>query len=230
MRHKNVWLITAFSLIVCVLHAVMLQSPFNNYVYTSTFKVIAFLLCPLIYFKISKGRTVKEFFSLLSMNKDRKNIRFSFLLGFGVFAVIVAAFVIAQPFIDQAMVAEALDSYGITRNNAVFVFFYIVLINAAVEELFFRGFIFMSLYNMNLKRYAHIFSSLLFALYHVTILNAALAPGIFILSIAGLVAAGLIFNALALRCKSIGGSLIVHISANFALTLMIGAYYVFFIF
>jgi len=230
MKNKNVLLITLFSLIVCVLHAVMLQSPFNNYVYTSTFKVIAFLLCPLIYFKISKERTAKEFFSLLSMNKDTKNIKFSFILGFGVFVIIAAAFMIAQLFIDQAMVVETLDSYGITQNNAIFVFFYIVLINAAVEELFFRGFIFMTLYNMNLKRYAHIFSALLFALYHVSILNAALTPSIFILSMMGLVAAGLIFNALALKCKSIGGSLIVHISANFALTLMIGIYYIFFIF
>jgi len=225
-KKKNVLLLTVFSLLACVLHAVMLRTPFNHYAYTSAFKVVVFLICPLIYLKISKEMTVRELFSLFSMNRDRKNIKFSFFLGLGVFAIIIVGFIIAQPLLDSEMIAYALDSYGITRSNAFLVFLYIVLINAAVEELFFRGFIFMSLYRMNLKHYAHLYSSLLFALYHATILNAAMAPGIFILCMAGLVVAGIFFNVLAVKCKSIGGSLIVHISANFALTAMIGVYYV----
>ena len=225
-KNKNVLLITLFALVACILHAVMLQTPFNNYAYTSMFKVAVFIICPLIYLKISKEMTVKEFFSLFSMNKDAKNIKFSFLLGFGVFTIIVIGFImIARPFLDGAMIANALDSYGITRNNAVFVFFYIVLINAAIEELFFRGFVFLSLHRMGFKRYAHLFSALLFAVYHATILNAAMAPWMFALCMLGLVGAGLFFNALTVKCKSIGGALIVHISANLALTAIIGVYY-----
>jgi len=220
-------LITIFSLIACVLHAVMLHTPFNNYTYTSAFKIVSFILCPFIYLKISKTGTVKEFFSLFSMNGDRKNIKFSLLLGMGTFAVIVAGFMIMQPFLDRTMIIDALASYGITPSNAFFVGLYIVFINAAVEELFFRGFVFMSLYKSGFKKYAHIYSSLLFAIYHLTILNAAMAPLVFILCMIGLVIAGIIFNALVVRCKSLGGSLIVHISANLALNLMIAVYYVY---
>ena len=227
MQNKNVWFITIFSLIACVLHAVMLQTPFNNYAYTSAFKVATFILFPLIYLKISKDGTVKEFFSLFSMNRDRKKIKFSFLLGVGTFAVIVIGFIAAQPLLDRTMIMDALVSYGITRDNAFFVGLYIVFINAAVEELFFRGFVFMLLYRMNFKRFAHIYSSLLFAIYHLTILNAAMAPLIFILCMVGLVVAGLIFNMLVVKCKSLGGSLIVHISANLALNLMIAVFYVY---
>jgi len=226
MKNKNVLLLTLFSLVACILHAVMLQTPFNAYAYTSAFKVIVFILCPIIYFKVSKDGNLKDLFSLFSL-KEAKNIKFAFLLGLGVFTFIVLAFIILQPFFDRATVIEALAENGITRHNAIFVFVYIVVINAALEQFFFRGFVFMSLYRMNLKAYAHIYSALLFSFYHIPILREAVAPGILILCTAGLVIAGLIFNALALKFKSISGSLIVHISANLALNLMIGIYFVF---
>jgi len=219
--------LTIYSLVACVLHAVILHSPFNDYLYTSAFKVIVFLLCPILYFKATKEGSFKELLSLFSMNGDKKNIKLAFSLGFGVFAVIVVVFMILRPFLDNAMIADALAENGITPNNAIFVFLYIVVINAALEQLFFRGFVFMSLYRMNVKRYAYVYSSLLFSLYHIPILYNALSPSMLILCTVGLVVAGLIFNALTVRFNSISGSLIVHISANFALNLMIGVFFVF---
>lgn len=227
LKNKNVLLLSAFSIIACILHATVLHTPFNDYLYTSAFKVIVFVFCPMIYFKVSNEGSLKELVSLFSMRRDAKNIKFTFLLGLGVFTFIVAFFIILQPFIDQTMVVEALENNGITPNNAIFVFVYIVVINAALEQFFFRGFVFMSLYNMGVKRYAHAFSSLLFSFYHIPILFNAIAPGMLILCAAGLIVAGLIFNALTIKCKSISGSLIVHISANLALNMMIGIYFVF---
>lgn len=226
MKNKNVLRITIFSLIACALHAAMLYTPFNAYVYTSAFKIVVFLLCPLVYCKVSKEGSFKELLSRFSL-KNAQNIKFAFLLGFAVFVFIVIAFVIAEPFMDRAMVVAALAENGITPRNAFFVFVYIVVINAALEQFFFRGFVFLSLYRMGVKRYAHIYSALLFSFYHIPILYRAVSPGILLLCTVGLVAAGLIFNALALKFKSISGSLIVHISANLALNLMIGIYFVF---
>ena len=226
MKSKNVLLLTICSLIACVLHAIMLYTPFNAYVYTSAFKVIVFILCPIIYFKLSKEGSFKGLLSLFSM-RGAKNIKLAFLLGIGVFVFIVVTFIILRPFFDSAMVVEALAENGITSGNAFFVFVYIVVINAALEQLFFRGFVFMSLYRMNVKRYAHIYSSVLFSFYHIPLLYNAVAPGILVLCTVGLIVAGLIFNALALKFKSISASLIVHISANLALNLMIGIYFVF---
>jgi len=227
MRDKNVLLITAFSFIACALHAGILQTEFTNYLFTSAFKVFLFLLFPIIYFKVSKDGTFKELLSLFSMKGDKKSISFAFILGSAVFILIVVVFIILRPFFDDAIVADALAANNITPANAIFVFLYIVLINAALEQLFFRGFVFMWLYRKNFRGYAHAYSSVLFSFYHIPILFHAVSTGILILCTIGLVAAGLIFNALAIKCKSISGSLIVHISANLALNMMIGLFFVF---
>jgi len=227
MKNKNVHLITIFAFIACALHAAILQTSFNAYLYTSAFKVVIFILCPVAYFKVSKDGNFKDLLSMFSVREGWKHLRIAFVLGFAVFTFIVVTFMILLPYIDSAMVIDTLAANSITSRNAIFVFIYIVVINAALEQFFFRGFVFMSLYRMNLKRYAHIYSSLLFALYHVPILFNAVSVGILILCTAGLVVAGLIFNVLAIKCKSITGSLIVHISANLALNLMIGINFLF---
>ena len=222
VKYKNIWVITVFSLFACALHALMLQTQFSYYLYTSAFKVILFILCPIIYFKVSQSGKFKDLFLLKG---DKKNIRLSFILGVCVFALIVIVFMILRPFLDNAMIVDALAKNGITSTNFAVVFIYIIFINAALEEIFFRGFVFMTLYRMNYKRYAHVYSCLLFAFYHVAILNNALTPGIFIFCITGLAIAGLIFNSLVTRCKNIIGSLVVHISANLALNLIVSVYF-----
>jgi membrane protease YdiL (CAAX protease family) len=223
MKNKNMWLLTVFSLSACALHTAMLSTQFNQYAYTSVFKVVIFILCPLIYFLASKDG---KFTDLFLFKGDKKNIMLSFVLGFCVFVFMLAAFMILRQFLDRTMIVDTLANTGITGANFLLVFIYIVLINAALEEIFFRGFVFMTLYRMDLKRYAHAYSCLLFAFYHVAIVNNAVTPGAFILCIAGLALAGLIFNKLVIRCKSIIGSLAVHISANLAINL-IGVYYLF---
>ena len=225
MKNKNIWLLTILSFLVCVLHAVMLNTQYTFYVYTSILKIALFILCPIIYFKIVKDGKSKDILPILPIKGDKKNIRFSFVLGLCVFASIFVLYFILHSFLDSEMIVGALAKNGITADNFVFVFIYIVFINAALEEIFFRGFVFMTLYRMNLKRYAHIYSSFLFAFYHVAVLNNALVPGIFIFCIAGLAVAGLIFNIMAAKCKSITGSLIVHISANLALNLIVVFHY-----
>ena len=226
MKNKQALLITIFSIAACALHAIMLQTRFNSYLYTSAFKVFIFILCPYIYFKVAKKGKFEDLTALFSMHGDRKNIRHALLMGLGVITLIVAAFTILLPFLDSVYIDDALADIGITAGNAFFVAIYIVVINAALEQFFFRGFAFMSLYRMGLKRYAHAFSALLFSFYHIPILFGAVTPGILVLCTVGLVAAGLIFNYLAVRFRSITGSLIVHISANLALILMIGWHFV----
>jgi len=227
MENQNVKRLTIYSLIACALHAAILYTPFNAYLYTSAFKVIVFILCPIIYFNSYDSACLREHISLFSMHRNKKNIKLAFLLGFSVFTFIVVAFIIVQPFLDRATIVDALATYEITPDNAIFVFIYIVMINAALEQFFFRGFVFMSLYRMNFKRYAHIYSAVLFSFYHIPILINAVTPAILILCTVGLVVAGLIFNALTVKFNSISGSLIVHISANLALNLMIGIYFIY---
>ena len=227
MKNKDALLITIFSIAACALHAIMLQTRFNAYLYTSAFKVFIFILCPYLYCRVSKNVQFKDLLSLFSMHCNRRNIRHAFLLGLGVFTFIVIMFTILLPQLDHAAINAALAANSITPGNAIFVFIYIVVINAALEQFFFRGFVFMTLHRMELKRYAHAYSALLFSFYHIPILFGAVTPAILVLCTVGLVAAGLIFNFLALKFNSITGSLIVHISANLALNMMIGWHFVF---
>ncbi len=221
MKNKSILLLTIFSVLACGIHALVLNTEYTNYAFTSALKVILFLLFPLMYFAVSKDGKFKDMFSKL----DKKKIKLPFVLGGIVFTFIVVAFMILSPFIDRAMIVNAFAKNGIVKSNFLLVFIYVVLINAALEELFFRGFVFTTLYKSNFKRYAHVYSSLLFAFYHVSILNGALSPVMFVLCIFGLIIAGLIFNALTVKCKSIMGSLIVHISANLAINVMVAIKY-----
>ena len=221
---KRLVIITVLSLTACILHALMLQTPFNDYLYTSAFKIAAFIFFPFIYFHVFHEGKLKDLFSMFSV-KDIKSPKIPVFLGLGVFIFIMIGFIILNPLTDPLMVNNALYDIGITAGNAVFAAVYIVVINAALEQFFFRGFVFISLYRMNFKLYAHTYSSVLFALYHVPVLFNALTPLMLILSTAGLVAAGLIFNLLVIKTNSLSGALIVHISANLSLSIMIGIFF-----
>ena len=216
-KTKTAVIITALSLLACALHAVVLNTPFNDYAYTSALKVILFTGIPLVYFALSKDGKFKDLFFVKG---HKKGMRLAFVLSGLVLVFMLAAFFALRPLLDNALITEGLSNFGITGKNYPFVFIYIIFINAALEELFFRGFVFLTLYRAERKLYAHIYSSVLFAVYHVSILNNWVQPGIFALFMAGLVAAGLIFNYLAGKCKSIAGSLVVHVSANLVINLI----------
>ena len=221
--NRNILLITVFSIIACALHALVLYTQFNHYVYTSVFKIIIFLLCPLIYFAVSKD---DEFKNIFSFKGDKENIKKSFLLGLIVFLFIILTYVVLHSFLDKALIINALSNVGISSGNFFLVFLYIIFINAALEEIFFRGFIFFTIYKMNKKLYAYIYSSILFAFYHVPVVRHSMSLGLLIFCVIGLVIAGLIFNELVRRCKSIIGSIIVHVGANLAINLIV-VYYVY---
>jgi len=227
MKDKQIQLIIIFSLVACGLHALLLNSPFSNYLYTSLFKVFIFILAPAVYLKVSKDGTLKDMLSLFSVKGNGRNMKIAFALGASTFLVVVAGFALLLPFMDRAVVIDALAANHITPGNIVFVFFYIVIINAALEQFFFRGFTFMWIYKKGNKRYAHAYSSLLFSFYHIPILFGAVSPAVLVFCTVGLIFAGLLFNEIAVRLKSIAASLVLHISANLAISLMVGLHFIF---
>ena len=232
---KKIKLIIILSLLACGIHGSMLLSPFSNYLYTSIAKIFLFTLAPIMYFKISGAGSIKDIFAFFKIKdlsgKLLPGMKLAFLLGLGTFIVVAVAIQLAIPFMDKDIVTYALEANSINPGNIVFVFFYIVIINAALEQFFFRGFTFMwllkeSQHKRN-RRFAHAYSSLLFSFYHIPILFGAVNIGLLILATIGLIAAGLIFNEVAIRLKSIAGSLVVHISANLAISLMVGIHFIF---
>ena len=220
--HRNLLIIVSLSVFVCGIHAVMLHTQFNHYVYTSALKAILFTLCPFLYCIITKSGRLRDLFVIKEGGK--KLLKLPLLSGLSVFALVLIAHAVFQSLLDQAMVVGALLDVGITSDNYVLALLYVICVNAALEEMFFRGFVFLNIHRMGLTKCAHIFSSLLFALYHVSVLKSGVTAGVLVLGIFGLAVSGFIFNELARRCESVVGSLIVHICANAAIG-VIGVYY-----
>jgi membrane protease YdiL (CAAX protease family) len=213
-------LIVGLSVVSCFIYALMLGSRYNYYFYTSLVKLVLFLLVPLLYYSLSKQGRFKDLFRLKG---NKKYMKASAFLGGLTFAFIILAFLLLNEFFDKQIILDGLAKEGITKITYPYVFANIVFVNAFLEELFFRGFVFLTVFNLGFKRFSYIFSSVLFSLYHIVMMNSWFSPQIFLLCLAGLIGAGLIFNELDKRCENILGGFFVHLGANLAINL-IGVY------
>lgn len=220
MNRKDLILVTIYSAAACLLYSLMLFSPYNLYWQTSAAKILLFVMTPLLYYK-TRGR--KAFSGLFNKAKNKAYIKISAALGGAAFILIIAAYFLLNWLFDKDMILGGLKREGITHSIYPFVFINIVLVNAFLEELFFRGFVFFTIFRLGFKAYAYAFSSVLFALYHIAMMGGWFSPPAFIFCLTGLVFAGLVFCRLDEGCGNIYGGLFVHLGANLAINL-IGAY------
>lgn len=199
------------TLAMCLVDGVL--SP--PYFYKSVIKIVLFLLIPFTYFLLFKGKT--EHLKVIFKPKKR-NIILSFLLGFGVFSVILLAYFLLGSHIDLSTIKDSLISgEGVTAENFIYVAIYISFVNSLLEEFFFRGYAFLTLKKECGRFFAYAFSSVCFALYHVGITSGWFNILIYLLSMLGLTIGGCIFNYLNEKCGSIYPSWLVHMCANFAI-------------
>ena len=216
----NLMLIVGFSIVSCLIYTLMLYSPYNYYFYTSLVKFGLFLSAPLLYYFFSKQGQIKGRFCFKG---SKKYMKLSALFGGFTFVFIICAYIVLNKFFDKQMILDGLAKEGITKSTYPYVFAHIVFVNSFLEELFFRGFVFLTIFNLGFKRFAYIFSSILFSLYHISMMNTWFSPQMFLLCLVGLVGAGMIFNELDRRCENIWGGFFLHIGANLAINL-IGMY------
>ena len=135
-------------------------------------------------------------------------------LALGVLVFLLGGYALLSPWLDLSAIPENLAAKeGITRETFPLAAAYITLCNSLLEEFFFRGFAFLTLYRAGFKRLAYGFSALAFALYHVSITDGWGSPALIVLMVAGLTAAGLLFNWLD-REGSVLPSWLVHMGAN----------------
>ena len=184
------------------------------YIIKSLYKIIIFAGLPLIYCVFDKEVNFKEYFEI----KDKKQIKFAVALGLSVYLLIQAGYFILKGFIDLDNIAMNLENnLNVNRDNFLFVSLYISFINSMLEELFFRGFGFITLGRFLSKRYTYIISALAFSIYHVSILANWFNIIIYALFITGLFVTGLFFNRLNDGYNNIFNSWIVHMCANFSI-------------
>lgn len=214
MNRKNSYIIISvfiFSVIVCLIDAVIQP----NYFVKIPIKLIFFLALPLLFF-VTNRKELKEFKGLFIFRKS--GILKSLLLGIGVYSVILIGYFLTRNIIDYSNVTSNLtDGMGITSDNFIYVSLYISLMNSFLEEFFFRGYGFITLKKYTGRRFAYIFSSLIFAAYHVGMLIGMFDLGTLALLLFGLIVGGCIFNYLNEKNNNIYPSWFVHMFANFAI-------------
>lgn len=184
-----------------------------DYAVKSAIKIILFLTLPIGYAMIAGGVPFRRLFTF-----ERKGLLMSLLLGFGVFTIILGGYFLLSPLFDFTNVTGALqENLGVNAGNFVFVALYISIANSLLEEFFFRGFAFFTLKEQVGRRFAYLFSAGAFAVYHIAMMSSWFSVGLFLLLIAGLVVAGLLFNWLNERSGNIYASWMVHMFANLAI-------------
>ncbi len=174
----------------------------------SGLKIAVFLGCAGLYALLSRD------FGPLRAFRRPETVRPAALLGLGVFALLLGGYLLLSPWLDLSAIPENLAAKeGITARTFPLAAAYITLCNSLLEEFFFRGFAFLTLYRAGYQKLAYGFSALAFALYHVSITGSWGAPALIVLMVAGLSAAGLLFDWLD-REGSLLPSWLVHIGAN----------------
>ena len=185
-----------------------------EYLIKSFIKIILFSILPILYAKYSGDLNLSSLFKV----KSKKEIIIAVSAGIAVFLFILGAYFIIGRFFDFSMVTSSLsENIGVNENNFVLVAIYISFVNSLLEEFFFRGFAFLKLKEVASRRFAYIFSSLTFALYHVAMMIGWFAISLFILTIAGLFVGGLIFNYFNEKYKNVYVTWLIHMFANFAI-------------
>ena len=186
-----------------------------TYLYRSAFKVVLFLYIPLIYFLLHKDEL--KYMKQLFVPK-KKDFIIAISLGIIVYIVILSAYLLLKNYIDFSSIKDSLtQGVGVNADNFIYVALYISFMNSLLEEFFFRGYSFILLKNKTNRIFAYIFSSILFAFYHVGMTNGWFSGIIYILAMLGLFIGGCIFNYLNERCENIYMSWLVHMFANFAI-------------
>ena len=186
-----------------------------NYFVKIPIKILFFLALPLLFFLINRD-AFKDFKKLFVFRK--KGLLKAFLLGVGVYSVILVGFLLTRNIIDYSGVTSSLNSgMGITADNFIYVSLDISLMNSFLEEFFFRGYGFITLKKYSNRLLAYVFSSSLFALYHVGMLIGMFNFGVLALLLLGLIVGGFIFNYLNESNDNIYPSWFVHMFANFAI-------------
>ncbi len=203
--------VVLLSLIVTCVDA-FLKPP---YIVKVPIKIVFFLIVPIIYFLLNKSES--ENFKKLFRLKKRTLIK-AIAIGVAIYGVILGGYFLLRGVIDFSNVTNSLqETNGITRENFLYVSLYISLANSFLEEFFFRGFGFITLKAHKSRKFAYIFSSSCFAVYHVGMLMGMFDWWVMPILFIGLFVGGCIFNWLNETSENIYTSWASHMFAKFAI-------------
>lgn len=209
-KRRNTVIFITF--LACVFMGVIDAVIQPGYFLKSVVKIILFLILPIFYSVYDKECNLKKLFSF-----NKKGILVALLSGFGVYIIVLGAFLIFKNVFDfSALTSSLTKSTGVNKNNFIFVAIYISFANSLLEEFFFRGFSFLNLKEVSNRKTAYIFSAIMFAVYHIAMMIGWFDWYVVLLALLGLFVGGVIFNYFNEKYNSIYLSWLIHMFANFA--------------
>lgn len=207
------------SLLACLLLYFIEQVLLTNYLVKTLAKILLFTLIPWIYIKFFKQGKVNKAVNSKKINKQ--HLKLGIIFGVISFLIILTAYYLLKGQIDlDGILGEMQNKSKITAENFILVGAYVTLGNSFLEEFFFRGFIFLNLYEEKDIKIAYIYSSVLFGLYHMAIFKNWFNPWLIALALIGLVSIGFIFDWLDTKSQNFINSWLVHIFADSAIILI----------
>ena len=212
MNKKKKKLCLILTAITCCIFMAIVETVIEPvYFIKSLIKFILFFFIPFIIMKKLNKNIFKDF----KLNKE--SIKHLLILGIFIYGIIMLAYLFTQNIFDYPKLVKSLISdQHLTRNSLIWVAIYISFINSFLEEFLFRFIAFIKLLKYTKRIYAYLFSSMLFSLYHIAMIEA-FPPILTFISVIGLAVGGLIFNYVDEKHNNIYNSWIVHMFADFAL-------------
>lgn len=199
-------------IIACIVMGIVDAVIQPGYAIKSAIKIIMFLLIPIVY-----GLFLKEFNIKNLMKPDKKGLCIALCLGFLIYGVVLGAYWIFKDVFDfSALTGSLNETTGVNKSNFIWVAIYISFVNSLLEEFFFRGFSFITLKKLTSRRFAYVFSSMAFALYHIAMMIGWFGLPVILISLVGLFIGGMIFNRFDEKSENIYLSWLIHMFANFA--------------
>lgn len=183
-----------------------------TYFVKAAIKLALFVIIPMSLVLVRKETAMLRFFK-----PNKKTLLPMLAFGVLMYGFIIGAYFLLGKYFDLSGITSSLDEIGVTKQNFVFVAFYIAVCNSFLEEFIFRGFGFIGLSEKIGVKSACIFSAICFALYHITMMIGWYSFGLTALIIFALFVGGVILNLLDSKCKTVYPAWIVHIFANLAI-------------
>ena len=183
-----------------------------NYILKSTVK-IGLLTGILVFYKVRFSGDVIS--SSIRNFRAGPNPRYPLFIGLALILIIPLLFLALRGYIDEGQILQDFEEkYEITRDNFIYYGLYLSVFNAMLEEVFFRGFLFLEILKMNRRKMAHLISAFFFAIYLLANISGWFTPTVFMLALTGLMAGGLLFNHLDEKKRTFLNSYFVHFCAD----------------
>ena len=200
-------------ILCCVIMALAETVIEPAYTVKSAMKAAVFLLLPLI---TMRALNIRVFDKNSALNK--KDIVRLLALGLLIYGAIIGVFFLTRNIFDySALVDSQMADQKINGSSFIWIALYISFGNSFMEEFLFRFIAFIKLSEYTSKKFAYIFSSVLFAVYHIAMIGSSFPLPLLLLALFGLAAGGFIFDLVDAKNGNVYYSWFIHMFADLAI-------------